>query len=277
MKKVLTIQDISCVGQCSLTVALPIISACGIETCILPSAILSTHTLGFSGYTFRDLTEDLPLISSHWQKEKINFDAIYTGYIGSIKQIEYIKDIIDRFKNNHSPIIVDPAMADHGKLYYGFDYEFVEQMRTLCQKADYIIPNITEACLLLNKPYFETYTKEDIINLLKELTNLGPNRVVLTGVSFDEKYLGCAIYDKTIDKVDFCFNEYVPIIFHGTGDIFASCFVGSIMNDKSFYDASQIAVDFTLSAIKNTINDAKEHWYGVHFEKALPFLLEKFK
>ncbi|MBR6517702.1 MAG: pyridoxamine kinase [Bacilli bacterium] len=277
MKKILTIQDISCVGQCSLTVALPIISAMGIETAIIPSAVLSTHTGGFSGYTFRDLTEDLPLISNHWQKEKITFDGIYTGYIGSTKQIEYIKDIIDAFKQNNLVVVVDPAMADHGKLYYGFDDEFVGKMRTLIEKADYIVPNITEACFLTNTPYFEKYTKEDIEKLLIKLSELGPNHVVLTGISFDENKLGVAMYDKTTNEFKYYFNERVPLLFHGTGDIFASSFFGAIINGLDMYEASKVAVDFTLEAIKHTIDDANEHWYGVHFEKALPYLLEKFK
>ena len=174
MKKILTIQDISCVGQCSLTVALPIISAMSIECCILPSAVLSTHTGGFKGYTFRDLTEDLPPIANHWKNENITFDGIYTGYIGSTKQIEYIKSIIDTFNHEKQIVVVDPAMADHGKLYYGFDEAFVEEMKTLCSKADYIVPNITEACFLTNTPYFEKYNQKQIEELLIKLSKLGP-------------------------------------------------------------------------------------------------------
>ena len=143
--KILTVQDISCVGQCSLTVALPIISACGIETCVLPSAVLSTHTAGFKGYTFRDLTDDMPDICAHWQKEGISFDAVYTGYLGSTKQIDYVKNILSTVKKSDGYAVVDPAMADNGKLYPGFDMEFVEAMKTLCGAADYILPNITEA------------------------------------------------------------------------------------------------------------------------------------
>ncbi len=277
MKKILTIQDISCVGQCSLTVALPIISAMSIEACILPSAVLSTHTGGFTGFTFRDLTEDLPNIKNHWLKENINFDGIYTGYIGSTKQINYIKDIIDSFKKEDQAIVVDPAMADHGKLYYGFDEAFVEEMKTLCGKADYIIPNITEACYLTNTPYFETYSKEQIEALLVKLSNLGCKYVVLTGISFEDGLLGAAMYDSINKEFKYYFNERVPLLFHGTGDIFASSFFGAVINGLDMFEACKVAVDFTLLAIKNTINDAKEHWYGVHFEKALYYLTEKFK
>lgn len=277
MKKILTIQDISCVGQCSLTVALPIISSMGIECCILPSAVLSTHTGGFSGYTFRDLTEDLPRIKNHWLKEKISFDGIYTGYIGSTKQIQYIKDIIDSFKTDKQIVVVDPAMADHGKLYYGFDEAFVEEMKTLCAKADYIVPNITEACYLTNTPYFEKYSKSDIEALLVKLCELGPKYAVLTGISFEEGLLGAAMYDSINNEIKYYFNERIPLLFHGTGDIFASSFFGAVINGCDMYEAACVAVDFTLLAIKNTISDAKEHWYGVHFEKALPYLTEKFK
>lgn len=277
MKKILTIQDISCVGQCSLTVALPIISSMGIECAILPSAVLSTHTGGFSGYTFRDLTEDLPLISNHWQKEKISFDGIYTGYIGSTKQIEYIKNIIDAFKTDNQLVVVDPAMADHGKLYYGFDEAFVDEMKTLCAKADYIVPNITEACFLTGTPYFEKYTKADIESLLIKLSNLGPKYVVLTGISFEEGLLGAAMYDSISGEFKYYFNKRIPLMFHGTGDIFASSFFGAVINGLNMYEAAKVAVDFTLLAIENTVSDAKEHWYGVHFEKALYYLTNKSK
>ena len=277
MKKILTIQDISCVGQCSLTVALPIISAMSIEACILPSAVLSTHTGGFKNFTFRDLTEDLPAIKDHWKSENISFDGIYTGYIGSTKQIQYIKDIITTFKKENQIVLVDPAMADHGKLYYGFDDAFVAEMKKLCGLADYLVPNITEACFLTDTPYFETYTKSDIEKILLKLSALGPNNILLTGISFDSGLLGAAMYDKEKNEFNYYFNERVPLLFHGTGDIFASSFFGALVNGLNMIEAAKVAVDFTLEAIKNTIEDANTHWYGVHFEKALWMLTEKFK
>lgn len=275
MKKILTIQDVSCVGQCSLTVALPIISAFGIETCILPSAILSTHTGGFKNFTFRDLTEDLPLISNHWKQEKISFDGIYTGYIGSTKQIEYIKDIIKQFGGQGKIICVDPAMADNGKLYYGFDLEFVSHMKTLCAMADYIVPNITEACFLLDRPFLKEYSKKDIEELLVALSNLGCENVVLTGVSFKENELGVASYTKKTSKFSYYFRDYIPRSFHGTGDIYASSFFGALIRDYSLNESMKIAVDFTVESMLQTLEDADEHWYGVHFEKALPNLIKK--
>ncbi|MBQ8292512.1 MAG: pyridoxamine kinase [Bacilli bacterium] len=276
-KKILTIQDISCFGQCSLTVALPIISAMGIEACILPSAILSTHTYQFKGYTFRDLTEDLPLISKHWKQEKLTFDGIYTGYIGSTKQIGYIKQIIKDFKKNGDIVCVDPAMADHGKLYPGFDNEFVKEMKTLCAMADYIVPNITEACYLLEKPYMAEYTKEDIEALLKELASIGCPNVLLTGVSFKKGELGVASYNKEKDEINYYFRDQVPYFFHGTGDVYASCFFGALIKGFNLQKAMKIATDFTVDSILETVEDRDEHWYGVHFESALPKLITSLK
>ena len=177
--KILTIQDISCVGQCSLTVAFPIISAFGVETCILPSAVLSTHTYGFSGYTFRDLTDDIPAIIKHWQKENISFNAIYTGYIGNKKQIDYILEMNEKLSAKDSLLIVDPAMADYGKLYYGFDLAFVEEMKKLVKNADYVLPNITESAFLLGEEYIEkNHTKEYIEKLCVGLYNLGAKKAL---------------------------------------------------------------------------------------------------
>ena len=162
-KKILTIQDISCVGQCSLTVALPILSACGLETCILPSAVLSTHTAGFSGFTFRDLTDDMPKIQEHWQKENIKFKAIYTGYLGSVKQVGYVRNILDTMGTDDCIRIVDPAMADNGKLYSIFNDEYVKAMRELCASADILIPNITEAAFLAEVEYRELTEKLTVL------------------------------------------------------------------------------------------------------------------
>ena len=181
-KRILTVQDISCVGQCSLTVALPIISACGVETCVLPSAVLSTHTGGFSGYTFRDLTEDMPKIEAHWQKENIKFDGLYTGYLGSAKQIDDVKSLFKTCLNFDAKKIVDPAMADNGKLYVGFNQAFVEKMNELCKEADYLLPNLTEACFLLNEAYPESYDESYIDGLLERLSELCSGTIILTGI-----------------------------------------------------------------------------------------------
>ncbi len=275
-KKMLTIQDVSCFGQCSLTVALPILSAMGIETAIIPSAVLSTHTGGFTGYTFRDLTEDLPLISAHWKKENVIFDALYTGYIGSKRQLQYIKDIEKQNTRPDHLFIVDPVMADNGKLYYGFDEAFAAEMAKFVKGADVILPNLTEAAYLLKRPYVgEGYDKAFVEKTVRDLSLLSGGDVVLTGVSFSSDKLGVAAYSKAKDSVEYCFEERIEGNFHGTGDVYASCFSGALLRGSSLEQAAAIAVEFTVSAIKATLPDRREHWYGVEFEKALPELIRR--
>ena len=269
-KKILTIQDISCVGQCSLTVALPIISACGIETCVLPSAVLSTHTAGFSGYTFRDLTEDMPSIKEHWVKEGIKFDAIYTGYLGSTKQIEYVEDIFASTASEKCVKIVDPAMADNGKLYPGFDEAFVEAMKGLCKVADYVIPNITEACFLTGVEYKEKYDRAYIDELLEKLTVLGCKNIIFTGISYAEGKTGVVV----LENGEYSYYEHDKLGkgCHGTGDVYASAFVGAFMRGKSAYEAAKIAADYAVECIKETAK-LDNHWYGAAFEPALGKLI----
>lgn len=270
-KKVLTIQDISCVGQCSLTVALPVISACGIETCVLPSAVLSTHTAGFKGYTFRDLTDDMPAIKDHWMSEGILFDGIYTGYLGSTKQIQYVKDIFESTLKEGGVKIVDPAMADNGKLYPGFDMEFVEAMKALCSSADYIIPNLTEACLLTDTEYKTDYDKSYIDSIVRKLADMGCENIIFTGVSFREGYTGVLVVEK--EKENYYEHNLLPNSCHGTGDIYASAFTGALIRGKTAYEAAKIAADFALECIKSTAED-KDHWYGARFEPVLYKLIE---
>lgn len=270
-KKILTIQDISCVGQCSLTVALPVISACGIETCVLPSAVLSTHTAGFSGYTFRDLTEDMPKIKDHWIKENIKFDAVYTGYLGSTKQIEYVADIFDSVEKEGCLNIVDPAMADNGKLYPGFDAEFVKAMKGLCGAADYLVPNITEAAFLCDMEYKAEYDRKYIDEILEKLTELGAKNIILTGISYTEGKTGVVVYKK--GDYQYYEHDFLPNSCHGTGDIYASAFVGALMNGKSAYDSAKIAADYVLECIKATAEE-ENHWYGAKFEPVLCKLIE---
>lgn len=269
-KKLLTVQDISCVGQCSLTVALPILSAAGHETCILPSAVLSTHTAGFTGFTFRDLTEDIPAITAHWKKEGIAFDAIYTGYLGSTAQIALVKEMLQTLGNASFTSFVDPAMADNGKLYPAFDAGFVEAMKTLACAADFILPNITEACFLTGADYRETYDREYIASLLARLTDAGAKTVILTGVSYRPETTGVVVWDgKTQSYYE---HRKIPKNSHGTGDVYASAFVGAYLKGKSAYDAAGIAAEYTVRCIENTIEDAA-HWYGVKFEPVLPYLM----
>lgn len=270
-KRILTIQDISCVGQCSLTVALPILSACGIETAVLPSAVLSTHTSGFSGFTFRDLTDDMPAIKEHWQKEGIKFDGIYTGYLGSTKQIGYVKDILATMGKEGALKVVDPAFADNGKLYPIFDSVYVEAMKTLCGFADILLPNITEACFLADVEYKEEYDETYIKELLDKLSSLGCSTIVLTGVGYETEKTGVVVYES--GNISYYEHYKIKKGCHGTGDVYASAFMGALMREKSVLDAAKIAADYTVLCIENTQDDP-EHWYGVKFEPVLPELIK---
>lgn len=277
MKRIITVQDISCVGKCSLTVALPVISAMGVEACVLPTAVLSTHT-AFKGFTFRDLTGDLPAITKHWQEEKIHFDAIYTGYLGSLEQINLMHQLIKDFGGGSTRVIVDPCMADNGSLYSGFTLKFAQAMAGLCAKADVIVPNLTEASFLLGQPYIASgYTKEYIEELVKKLAGLGARRVVLKGVSFDEKKIGIASYDSDSQKINWYFHEKMPQNFHGTGDIFASVLTGALVRGLSLDKACRLAADFVVEAIRATLSHKDYNWYGVDFETALPSLVTSLR
>ncbi len=275
-KRILTIQDISCVGQCSLTVALPILSAAGLETAILPSAILSTHTAGFTGYTFRDLTDDIPGIAAHWKKENIKFEAVYTGYLGSTRQIELVKDIISELASGDFVSIVDPAMADGGKLYPAFDDEYVEKMKTLAFSADIILPNITEACFLTGAEYREEYGEAYIRELLSRLREAGAKTIVLTGVGYTAESTGVAVLEEGSDELKYFRHRRIAKGSHGTGDVYSSAFTGAYLRGKSVFDAASAAALYTLRCIEDTSGDA-EHWYGVKFEPALPYYIELLK
>ena len=270
MKRIMTIQDISCVGKCSLTVALPIISAAGVEAGVLPTAVLSTHT-AFPKFTFRDLTDDMPAIKDHWIKENIKFDAIYTGYLGSTKQIDYVADLFAETGAEGCVKVVDPAMADNGKLYPLFDDAYVAAMRTLCAKADYIVPNITEACFLCDAPYKTEYDRSYIDLLLEKLTAQGCKNIILTGVSYAAGKTGIVVFEN--GQYSYYEHELLPNSCHGTGDIYASAFVGAFVRGKSAYDAAAIAANYTMDCIRCTAK-LDNHWYGAAFEPVLGKLIE---
>ncbi len=274
MKKVVTVQDISCFGKCSLTVALPIISAMGIETAVIPTAVLSTHTGGFEGYTFRDLTDDIPDIANHWKKLNLKFNAVYTGYLGSEKQINIVSEFFDDFRTEDNFIVVDPVLGDNGKFYAGFTDEFAVKMAELCSKADYIIPNMTEASFMLGIPYTENYDKKYVEDVLRRLAKLGCKTPVLTGVHFDDKQQGAAAYDSVNDKFYYSLNENIKRSVHGTGDIFASVFTGAVTLGKNLQQTLDIAVNYTLECIKATVPYFDEMWYGSCFELCIGKLIE---
>lgn len=271
-RRILTIQDISCFGQCSLTVALPILSACGLETVILPSAVLSTHTMGFTGFTVRDLTDDMPAIAEHWKKEGISFDAVYTGYLGSARQIEYVKSIMASLLRDGGLKIVDPAMADMGKLYPAFDMAFVQEMKKLCAVADYVLPNITEACFLTGIEYREKYDESYIKSLVDGLIALGAKNVVLTGVGYEDGKTGVVVSDGKTSK--YYSHRKIAKGCHGTGDVYASAFAGAMLQGRDAFESACIAADYVVQCIETT-QEEKDHTYGVAFEKTLPSLISR--
>ena len=276
MKRVLTIQDISCLGKCSLTVALPLISATGNEAVILPTAVLSTHTM-FKDFTYKDLSDQLDPITQHWKSQDVQFDAIYTGYLGSVEEIHHMEKIFNMFKTEDNIIFIDPVMADNGKLYPNFDMDYVKANTKLCGLADIIVPNITEACFMTDTEYKEEYDEAYIKDLLDKLAQLGSKIVVLTGVSLSEGKTGIMGYD-TEKKEYFSYqNDAVGAKYHNTGDIFSSVAVGAYMNGLSIRDALAVAADYTALTIKKTLENPKKPWYGVDFEATIPDLVKALK
>ncbi|MBO5908136.1 MAG: pyridoxamine kinase [Clostridia bacterium] len=276
MKRILTVQDISCVGRCSLTVALPIISAAGVEAAILPTAVLSTHTQ-FSSFTFCDLTPEIEKISLEFDKHGLTFDAIYTGYLGSFEQLSLVSELFDRNRGEGCKIVIDPVMADNGVLYKGFTEEFAGEMAKLCTKADLIIPNLTEASFMLGVPYNPNYDEAYIRSLLKSLCSLGTKEAAISGISFDKSKLGVYSYNSETDEYFYYCNDYLPVAYHGTGDIFASSVVGALMRGHSTASALKCAVDFTLECIKATMADEDRRVYGVNFEQALAYYISRLE
>lgn len=271
-KNVATIHDISGFGRCSLTVALPLLSASGVQTSVIPTAVLSTHTGGFKANTFHDLTADIEPISEHWKREGIKFDAIYTGYLCSASQVYSVMSAIEHLKDDNTLIVVDPVMGDNGKCYSGFSLSFIGYMLRMCQKADIITPNITEAALLAGMPYSEDYDEkyiEKLLNCLYEITNA---KIVLTGVTFEKKKIGVAIFDG--EEIIYVFSQRHSASYHGTGDIFASVLVGALLNDRSLKSAAQIAVNFVSLCINRTIKNKTDERYGIDFEEEIPNLLK---
>ena len=274
MKRIVTIQDISCVGKCSLTVALPIISAMGVECGIIPTAVLSTHTM-FKNFTCRDLTGEIEPIVDHWLSEGIDFDAVYTGYLGSFEQIDIVSGVFEKLKKQGSLIIVDPAMADNGRLYPAFDEAFARRMASLCANADFVLPNITEACFMTGRDYREEYDIDYVKGLMLALHDMGARNVVLTGVSFKEGKTGVMGYDGEKGEFSYYCHAKHPQSYHGTGDIFSSTFTGALMSGMDWRKAVMVAADFTAECIRVTIDSGKEKHYGVDFEACIPYLLKR--
>lgn len=270
-KRAAAIHDISCFGKCSLTVALPILSAAGIEAAVIPTAVLSTHTGGFTDFTYRDLTADLRPIMAHWKRLGLQFDAVYSGYLGSFEQVAIVRDFIGMFRSEGTLVLVDPAMADGGKLYKTFEPPFVEEMKSLCMHADLIVPNITEAAMLTGETYREgPYDKAYIERLLRGLLSIGAKQAVLTGVWLDEKQYGAASLTVRDNAPHYIFSPKVEGFYHGTGDIFASALLAARMRGRSLEDSARIAVDLTCGSILRTKATGTDLRFGVNFEEGLP-------
>ncbi|HHT93458.1 MAG TPA: pyridoxamine kinase [Clostridia bacterium] len=268
-KRIVAIHDISCAGRCSLTVALPIISSVGIETNIIPTAVLSTQTGDLEGYTFKDLTDQIMPIANHWKSLDRTFEAIYTGYLGSFEQIDLVKQIFLMFGNEVCLKFVDPVMADHGVLYDGFDFDFVKGMKDLCGQADIITPNITEAVFMLGEEYIEgPYTDEYINSLLHKLGSIC-KKVIVTGIDFTDNCYGAASYNVEEGVFQYAKSEKVHGKFHGTGDVFASCLIAALLSDIPMYDSMKMAVDFTVESIKRTKESKSDVRFGINFEAGI--------
>ncbi|MGM9940811.1 MAG: pyridoxamine kinase [Bulleidia sp.] len=275
MQKIVTMQDISCIGKCSLTAVLPVLSAMGIEAVPLPTAVLSAHTM-FHDVSFCDLTDQIEPIMNHWEKENFRFDGVYTGYLGSFEQIRFAQELFNRFGKD-AVRVVDPCMADHGKLYTGFDEAFAQKMRELCSMADVICPNITEACYLLDISYREDFSETQIRDILRRLCETGCTTAVITGTSLHEGKIGAYAYNRKEDRFSMHETEKEAQSFHGTGDIWAAVFTGCLVLGRPFEQALSIACEFVREAIHQTLLEENHNVYGTNFEWALPYLIAMLK
>ena len=263
-------QDISCVGKCSLSVAMPIISAMGCECAVLPTAILSTHT-AFENFNIVDLTDNITSVTDVWKREGIAFDMIYTGYLASNRQVDLACGLAESFGGEGKMLFVDPVMGDFGKLYTGFEASYPTHMRRLCSRADIIVPNMTEAFCLLGEKYREDVNLDEAFEMAKRLTDMGAKAAVITGISTDDGKLGIVKYDRTSDRFFTYFSDRVDTDFplHGTGDVFASVAVGALASGMDADSSLALAVDFTKKAVEATVKNKDRRWYGIDFETVL--------
>lgn len=274
MKRIASIQDFSCIGSCSLTIALPVLSAMGVECAALPTALLSAHT-AFDGFVSLDLTPQLPAIMAHWRAMHLRFDAVYTGYLASAEQVGLVGALLDGMDERPALTLIDPVMGDNGALYAGFSDAFPQAMRALCGRADVLTPNVTEACLLTGTAYSPVQDAAQTRRLLERLLELGCRAAVLTGLRVDGDMAVAALQrDGTGTLVR---TSYIPEVFHGTGDLFASTCAGALVQGAPLERAVRLAADYVALTLRRTVQAPDRRWYGVNFQETLPELMARWQ
>ena len=271
--RVAAIHDMSGFGRCSLTVAIPILSAMGIQCCPLPTAFLSTHTGGFEGFTFLDMTDELPKVAAHWKSLGLEFQAVYSGFLGSERQIAIVEDFLREFRGADTAAVIDPVMGDHGEVYQTYTPAMCAGMARLAELADVITPNLTEAALLLGVPYDALPAGEAGCREVVERLSLdGRRSVVLTGASTAPELTGAMCFDARTGQTEAVQTQRVPQEFHGTGDVFASVLTGALVQGASLPDAVRQAVDFVRACAERTARAGIPMREGVEFEPLLRLL-----
>lgn len=274
MKRIASIQDFSCIGSCSQTIALPVLSAMGVECAALPTALLSAHT-AFDGFVSLDLTPQLPAIMAHWRAMHLRFDAVYTGYLASAEQVGLVGALLDGMDERPALTLIDPVMGDNGALYAGFSDSFPQVMRALCGRADILTPNVTEACLLTGTAYSPVQDAAQTRRLLERLLELGCRAAVLTGLRVDGDMAVAALQrDGTGTLVR---TSYIPEVFHGTGDLFASTCAGALVQGAPLERAVRLAADYVALTLRRTVQAPDRRWYGVNFQETLPELMARWQ
>ena len=265
--RIAAIHDLSCFGRCSLTIALPVLSAMGCQCCPLPTALLSAHT-GFPGNTFLDLTAEMGRIADHWTAMDLQFDAIYSGFLGSADQVDTVVRFFDTFKKSDTAVIVDPVMGDHGTAYRTCTPELCRGMRVLAENSDVITPNLTEAALLLDRPY-EEIQRTDAYEVVRRLSVGGRRSVVLTGYFSEPGQTGALCFDRDSGESKAVQTPREPQDFSGTGDLFASVLAGGVARGVPLFQAAQAAADFVRDCIARTLAEGLTEQDGVDFEPLL--------
>lgn len=274
LKHIAAINDLSCFGKCSLTVALPIISAAGVECACIPTALLSTHTAPcFKGWTFRDLTDEMLPTARHWHELGLHFDGIYSGYLASPQQGEIVREIVSLLRADDTKLIIDPAMADNGRYYANFDDRMAECFRKLIDGADLIKPNYTEACFLTGETYTDApHDEAQLMRILDKLTDMGAKSVVITGVSLEPGRIGVIARDEN-GRISTHMSDFVPGLYHGSGDVFGSALAALVVRGFALDRAVAAAEDFTAKSVRATYEHNGSGHYGLDFESALDAII----